>query len=663
MNALFVSSREGLMRVSTCFALPCFFLAGALLLSGCSADFGHSANSSTQVTAQFKGVIHGGQQPIAGAHVFLFAANPGGYGQSSINLLTTGDGSDPDYGNYFLTAADGSFNLNSNFTCPAGNPVTYLLAMQGNPGMGIGTNNTAISLMAALGPCSSLSSIPFVSINEVTTVGAAYAFGGYMTDATHLSSSGTALALTGLTNAAANAGNLADLATGQAYATTPGSSSGGVTGTVPAATLNTLANILASCVNTNGSTASGDPCGTLFSLATADGTATGAVPSETATAMLNLAHHPVATAPNIAALFVLNTSIAPFSPSLTVAPSTWVVGINYNNASGGFSGQGYEPQAVAIDAAGNAWVVNSAGNSVTEITTPGASANSFNYSGGHISHPASIAIDSAGNAWVANVSGNTVTEIIGSGAGASYFTSYGGASPLAPYGFGGTPLSLSIDGTDNVWVVGGNVTEITGSGAGASYAFYTAGGLSAPEGIAIDGAGNAWVTTNLGDSSSSVTEITVSGTTPSYSHYSNIGSYPIGIAIDAANNVWIPDQVNNSVTEIMGSGPGSGRTTYSGGGPNWHPTGPAIDGAGNVWVADLGSSVSEIAGSGASASYTYYSFGGISSASSVAIDGSGDVWTANTNNTVTELMGVATPVVTPITAGSKTVPGKLGVRP
>jgi len=651
------------MRVPTYFALSCFFLASALL-SGCSADFGNLANSPMQVTAQVKGVIHGGQQPITGAHVFLFAANPGGYGQPSINLLTTGDGSDPGYGNYFLTDASGSFNFNGDFTCPTGNPVTYILATQGNPGLVAGINNTAISLMAALGPCSSLGSIPFVWMNEVTTVAAAYGFSGYMTDSTHLSSSGTALALTGLTSGAANAGNLANLTTGQAYATTPGSSSSGVTGTVPLTTLNTLANILASCINTSGSTASGSQCATLFSIATADGTATGAMPTETATAMLNLVHHPVASAANIAALYALNTSTSPFNPTLTTAPPTWVIGINY---SGGFNFPNYfQPPALAIDAAGNVWAVNYSGNAVTEITVSGAGTSYFSYTGGNISHPGTIAIDSAGNAWVTNSSGNTVTEIMGSGAAATYFTSYGGASSLYPYGFGGGPVTLAIDGTGNVWVVGetAGVTEIIGSGASASYSYYNAGGGSAT-GIAIDDAGNAWVSNNASGSNSSVTEITVSGTTPSYFNYSGVGIAPTGIAIDAGGNVWVTDQVYSSVTEITGSGASASLTTYSGSGTNWHPTGPAIDGAGNVWVADLGSSVTEITGSGASATYISYSFSGISDANSVAIDGSGNVWLTNTNgnNTVTELLGVATPVVTPITAGNKTTTGKLGVRP
>ena len=656
------------MRVPICFALS-FFLSSVLLLSGCSANFGNSANSPTQVAAQLKGVIHGGQQPITGAHVFLFAANPGGYGQPSINLLTTGDGSDPGYGNYFLTDAAGSFNFNGDFTCPAGNPVTYVLATQGNPGLVAGTNNTAISLMVALGPCSSLSGIPFVSINEVTTVAAAYAFSGYMTDLVHLSSSGTAAALIGLTNAAANAGSLADLTTGQAYATTPGSSSSGVTGTVPVTTLNTLANILASCINTNGSMASGSSCGTLFSLATADGTASGAMPTETVTAMLNLVHYPVASTANIAALYALNSSTAPFNPSLTAVPLTWVIGINY---SGGFSfPNDFQPIAVAIDAAGNVWAVNSSGNSVTEITAAGASASYFTYSGGSIAAPSTLAIDGMGNVWAVNPlldrGGNSVTEIMGSGAAATYFTYYGGGSSLHPYGFGGTPYSLAIDGADNVWVVGGNgiVTEIIGSGASASNAGYSAGGGFGSEGIAIDDAGNAWVTNNQGTSSSTVTEITVSGTTPSYTVYNSVGTYPTGIAIDAGSNVWVTDQVDNTVTEITGSGASSTRTTYSGSGGNWHPTGPAIDGAGNVWVADAGGSITKITGSGASASYTYYSFNGIQDPSSIAIDSLGNVWIANTNsaNTVTELVGVAIPVVTPITAGSKTTLGKLGVRP
>src|ERR1019366_9144135 len=83
---------------------------------------------------------------------------------------------------------------------------------------------------------------------EVSTVAAAYAFAGFATDAVHVSSSGTPLAKVGIQNAFANAANLATLSTGQALATPPGNPNGAA----PQANVNTLANILASCVNTDG---------------------------------------------------------------------------------------------------------------------------------------------------------------------------------------------------------------------------------------------------------------------------------------------------------------------------------------------------------------------------------------------------------------------------
>ena len=58
-------------------------------------------------------------------------------------------------------------------------------------------------------------------INEVTTIATAYAIAGSAVDATHVSSSGTALAQVGVTNAFTNYANLANGATGVALATTP----------------------------------------------------------------------------------------------------------------------------------------------------------------------------------------------------------------------------------------------------------------------------------------------------------------------------------------------------------------------------------------------------------------------------------------------------------
>ena len=58
------------------------------------------------------------------------------------------------------------------FTCPIGNPETYILATGGNAGSG---TNLAIGQMAVLGPCNSLSSSITVMVNELTTVAAQWA--------------------------------------------------------------------------------------------------------------------------------------------------------------------------------------------------------------------------------------------------------------------------------------------------------------------------------------------------------------------------------------------------------------------------------------------------------------------------------------------------------
>src|SRR5271170_569594 len=114
---------------------------------------------------------------------------------------------------------------------------------------------------------------------------------GFATDATHVSSSGTPLAQTGIANAFANATNLADITTGAALTTTPSGSGTNVPNgsIVPEAEVNTLANILASCVNSTGPASS--TCGTLFSNAMSGGTS-GSTPDDTATAAINIAHNP-----------------------------------------------------------------------------------------------------------------------------------------------------------------------------------------------------------------------------------------------------------------------------------------------------------------------------------------------------------------------------------
>ncbi len=380
------------------------------------------------------GTVNGGATPIVGAHVYLFAANTTGYGgagiaasssNASVSLLSAAEtGTSDSVGAYVATGSNGAFSLAGDYTCTSGQQL-YIYVLGGNSGLG---TNSASGLMAAIGSCpASGSSAITVTVNEVTTIAAAYAMAGFATDATHVSSSGTALAKVGIANAFANAANLATLSTGTALATTPAGN-----GTVPQAEINTLANILASCVETSGPGSNG--CTLLFSNAMSGGSS-GTAPTDTATAAINIAHNPGA---NIAALYGL-ASTAVFSPKLSAAPNDFMIALS-------FTGGGLVyPEDIAIDGYGNAWVTNQV-SGVSKLSPLGAAISpSTGYAGGGLDFPGGISIDVSGNVWFSN-SGNDIGELSSTG------TAISGA-----YGYTGgglnSPGDITIDGSGNIWVI------------------------------------------------------------------------------------------------------------------------------------------------------------------------------------------------------------------
>ncbi len=87
---------------------------------------------------------------------------------------------------------------------------------------------------------------------------------------------------------------------------------------------------------------------------------------------------------------------------------------------GGFLGGGLEfPGAIAVDGAGNLWVTNFHGASLSEIAgaDSGSPGHPLSPSSGFtdlsLSEPYAPAIDAAGNIWTANFGNDSVTEFIG----------------------------------------------------------------------------------------------------------------------------------------------------------------------------------------------------------------------------------------------------------
>ncbi len=247
--------------------------------------------------------VHGGQQPISGATLTLYAAGTTGDGSPSTSLMTTPVTSD----------ANGNFNLTGAYTCPSASTLVYVAATGGNPGLSPGTNNTDIALMAALGPCGNLTSSTFITINELTTVGAIWPLAPFMTSYTNIGSGSSDASA--LSSAFSLASQYVNTTTGSA----PGQNVPSGT-TVPVTQLNTLADILSSCVNSAGGVSGdGSTCGTLFAATTPTG---GTAPTDISGAGLNIANNPTA---NISNLYALLTPTAAFQPTLSMAPPDWTV--------------------------------------------------------------------------------------------------------------------------------------------------------------------------------------------------------------------------------------------------------------------------------------------------------------------------------------------------
>ncbi len=603
------------------------------------------------------GIVHGGQQPIVGAHVYLYAANTTGYGNAAVSLLankggTVADGS----GNYYYpTGTNGTFSITGDFTCPNAGSQVYLYATGGDPGLGDGTNG-AIGLMAGLGTCGALSSAPYVVINEISTIATAYSISGFAVDSTHVSSSSTPLATaTDVPNAFSTITNLESLGRGVALPTTPNGN-----GVVPQSTIDTLADILGACVNSAGP--SSTPCTTLFANAKNGNTA----PLETATAAINIAHNPGA---NTATLYGLLPTDLPFQPTLLFQPNDFTIAITYTG--GGLDGTGIAPLGVAIDAGGNVWVPNYASSTLSEFTSNGVPKTGSPFVAAGLDNPTSVAIDTYGSAWVANFNGNDLSEFNSQGQKISGPPGFTGGGLNEPYG-------IVIDSVGNAWAAnnGGNSLSEFESNASGGLALSPSSGygsdvLAGPAGIAADVNGNVWTADYLAGKANlaEATPSALPGGTPTVTVYTGGGlNAPFGVAIDATGNVWATNSGGTgSVSEFSSTGTAiTGKSGYPGGGLN-EPFGIAIDGAGNVWAANHGGdsdSISEISNAGVAISGTNgYVNVGMFSPYAIAVDGSGNVWVASDDNVgpLTEFVGVATPVVTPISAG--TTYGELGIKP
>jgi streptogramin lyase len=641
------------------FRLAALFMTAAAL-TGCG--MGPRLIPPTSAAA-IHGHVHGGQQPVAGAKIYLLAANTTGFGQPSVSLLNSSStGYSDTLGAYVVSAADGTFDITGDYTCTSGQQL-YFLALGGDSG---GGPNSAIGLMALLGDCSSAPSIPFVEVNEVSTVAAAFSLAGFAADSLHIASDETASgnstsasAHTGLVNAFTTPSNLVDLGTGLALASTPAGH-----GTVPQATLYTLANILASCVNTADPVQPGirshdvtysSACTTLFSATTPDG---GSVPTDTASAAINIAHYPAA---NIANLYALASSKPPFSPALASQPSAVTLTLTFTPTS-------LTSVTMAFDAAGDLWYTFDHG--LAKLSPLGVEAAGSPFADSGLSDPSGLAIDTSSNVWVVNLRNNTLHKFNSSGS----LLHSGTVTGL------NEPSSIAIDPSGNLWIANyaGSVTKTNSSGT--VIATYTGGGkIDSPYQVLADSAGHIWlpaffksyfVLLNNNGAANAHSPLSVSGVDPA-------GDFSLLLAaIDSTGNLWTPNLSSNEIGAISNSGVALPHIPFTLGsvpdGLSPFPEALTLDGQNHVWASiwyqsedygvhtgspqplsahphDSSDEVDTLYGITSSGkSLLTYNLPG--PATALAVDPSGNLWYFAPGIGFYEIVGLAAPLITPTAA-------------
>ncbi len=605
-----------------------------------SANDTATATLTLTVTAvAFQGQVLSGTTPVTDATIQLYAAGSTGNMSAATPMLTQS----------VITDGLGMFQLTGEYTCGQSStgqtiPATaqlYLVATGGS-------NNPALTMVTAIGPCTNLTSTSFNTLNEITTAAAAWALAPFASSTTTIGA--TATNTLGLTNAFLDAALLANPATGSA-ATLPANL------TIENAKLSALADALNTCT-----TGTGTGCASLFAAATPP---SGSAPTDTFTAALNITHNP---GQNVAAVFNTLAGTPPFPTTLTAAPNDWTMSLTVTG--GGL----YIPTALGIDTLNNIWVADETGplSAFSAQGTP-LSSTGFGIVNGSsvISDVYGLAIDTNNNIWVTNeqgyggVSYGSITEFYGVNNPATLGTTpnAGGYTSGVYY-----PVSIATDTNGNIDVLNTDISSVTvynqSGNVVTPFLGENAGLAAGQNAIALDAAHGFWISTN----NQQVAHFNSTGTLLATA---NCCTESLGIATDAAGDLWIADYgtaigyrggAAEAVTDSNGntSVPVSNLVT----GGLEHPVAVAVDAAQNVWFANyLNNSVTELAGvnstlpvaTAISPSSSSTSNGGygldahLGGPYSLIPDRSGNLWVTNESlYTLTMFFGLAAPTVTPL---------------
>jgi len=177
----------------------------------------------------------------------------------------------------------------------------------------------------------------------------------------------------------------------------------------------------------------------------------------------------------------------------------------------------------------------------------------------------------------------------------------------------------------------GSTAAPSTSGASGQLPF---SGINGAVGVAVDGAGDVFVTDAGGSRVLVLKAGSASATTMSFTGLSN----PAGLAVDGNGDVFV---ANTGTSEVLKLAAGSTSTTELPFGTLTGPRGVAVDSAGDLYVCGASNTVVKLAAG--STNTTEAAFTGLNNPGGVAVSGGGDVYVADSgNNRVLKLTAGAT---------------------
>jgi uncharacterized protein (TIGR03437 family) len=297
------------------------------------------------------------------------------------------------------------------------------------------------------------------------------------------------------------------------------------------------------------------------------------------------------------------------------------------------------PSGVALDSAGNIYIVDADSHLVWKVSngaiipvagnrTSGFSGDNGPSTSAQLNSPFSVTVDSAGNLYIADSGNNRVRKISNgvittvAGNGTTGFSGDNGPATSAQLYF---PTGVAVDSAGNLYiadsgnnrvrkVANGVITTVAGNGTAGFTGDNipaTASPLGVPVGVAVDATGNLYISedqsaglaanTRIRKVSSGVITTVAGNGMAGFSGDNGLATSaelwePAGIAVDSAGNLFIADVINQRIRKVSGgvitTVAGNGTEGFSGdNGPAFNaqlsgPQGVAIDSSGNVYIAD-----------------------------------------------------------------------------